>query len=130
MAHTQDRQQGPAQSKTDVLPGLVIQRSTVIVLPTCVLLMCRFTGLASCSDCELFSEFVHDQQLLADCKSCCVKDAASVMYTKAVIEMCPFKRAGLPHVSSPVCCSVCSNLVAAARSAGQTGICHFVVMPE
>lgn len=58
-----------------------------------------FTGLASCADCDLFSEFVHDEGLVADCKGCCVKDAASVRYSKAVLELCPYKRSGLPQIA-------------------------------
>ncbi|KAI8468328.1 MAG: thioredoxin-like protein [Monoraphidium minutum] len=57
-----------------------------------------FTGLASCADCDLMGEYVKDAALLADCKACCVKDAADVKYSKAVLELCPLKRAGLPQI--------------------------------
>jgi hypothetical protein len=57
-----------------------------------------FTGLASCADCDLLLEIVKDADLAADCRACCVKEAGSVRYTKAVLELCPYKRAGLPQV--------------------------------
>ncbi|KIZ07426.1 selenoprotein Flags: Precursor [Monoraphidium neglectum] len=59
-----------------------------------------FTGLASCSDCDLLGEYLPESDaLLADCKACCVKDVQeAAKFTKAVIELCPFKRAGLPQI--------------------------------
>lgn len=60
-----------------------------------------FTGLAACSDCDLFEEVVKDEELAADCRGCCVKDAAAVRYAKATLEICPFKKRGLPQVGAP-----------------------------
>ena len=57
-----------------------------------------FTGLASCGDCELLAEIVKDGALTDDCKACCVKEAAALRYGKAVLELCPFKKSGLPQV--------------------------------
>lgn len=36
----------------------------------------------ACSDCELLSQFVKDEELVRDCKGCCVQDEAVKKYTK------------------------------------------------
>ncbi|WIA37408.1 hypothetical protein OEZ86_014333 [Tetradesmus obliquus] len=58
-----------------------------------------FTGLQVCSDCESLAEYVKDEELLADCKQCCVKDTQSnIKYTSATLEVCPYRLNGLPHI--------------------------------
>ncbi|KAF6249060.1 hypothetical protein COO60DRAFT_1583288 [Scenedesmus sp. NREL 46B-D3] len=59
-----------------------------------------FTGLQVCSDCESMAEYVKDEELLADCKQCCVKDTQSnAKYASAVLEVCPYRlNVGLPHI--------------------------------
>ncbi|KAL2920840.1 Selenoprotein F, partial [Bienertia sinuspersici] len=38
-----------------------------------------FTGLALCSDCKTFSEYVKDQELVSECLKCCVEDSDDSM---------------------------------------------------
>lgn len=63
-----------------------------------------FTGLASCADCDLFEEIVKNEPLVADCKACCVKGADDVRYTQAVLEVCPYRKSGLPQVRFEILC--------------------------
>ncbi|EFJ45049.1 hypothetical protein VOLCADRAFT_121242, partial [Volvox carteri f. nagariensis] len=49
--------------------------------PTCDEL--GFTGEQICSDCDVLAQYVKDEELVADCKACCAKDAVTVKYTKA-----------------------------------------------
>jgi len=51
----------------------------------------RFTGQASCSDCASMAEYVADEELVADCHSCCVVDKDSVKYQSARLEVCPYR---------------------------------------
>ncbi|KAL0413930.1 UNVERIFIED_CONTAM: hypothetical protein Sradi_1594700, partial [Sesamum radiatum] len=34
-----------------------------------------FTGLALCSDCHTFAEYIKDQELVSDCLKCCAEDS-------------------------------------------------------
>ena len=48
-----------------------------------------FTDTLSCSQCAKMGEFVKDEALLADCKSCCVEDSdGATTYARAVLEVC------------------------------------------
>ncbi|KAF6161248.1 hypothetical protein GIB67_009135 [Kingdonia uniflora] len=38
-----------------------------------------FTGLALCSDCNTFAEYVKNQELVSDCKKCCTEDSDDSM---------------------------------------------------
>eukprot|EP00245_Coleochaete_scutata_P016506 TRINITY_DN7734_c0_g1_i1.p1 TRINITY_DN7734_c0_g1~~TRINITY_DN7734_c0_g1_i1.p1 ORF type:complete len:167 (+),score=26.09 TRINITY_DN7734_c0_g1_i1:140-640(+) len=60
-----------------------------------------FTGLALCSDCDSFADFVKDEELVADCRRCCAQEADSLIsqmtFASAVLEMCGRK---LPFYSN------------------------------
>ncbi|KAJ3678165.1 hypothetical protein LUZ60_001968 [Juncus effusus] len=61
-----------------------------------------FTGLALCSDCRTFSEFVKDQELVSDCLKCCSEDSddsiSKVTYSSAILEVCMRKVAFYPEI--------------------------------
>ncbi|GAB2265627.1 hypothetical protein Dimus_000667 [Dionaea muscipula] len=61
-----------------------------------------FTGLALCSDCKTFSEYVKDQELVSDCLKCCVEDSddamSKIMYSGAVLEVCMRKLVFYPEI--------------------------------
>ncbi|XP_019054611.1 PREDICTED: uncharacterized protein LOC104605318 [Nelumbo nucifera] len=38
-----------------------------------------FTGLALCSDCNTFAEYVKNEELVSDCKKCCTEDSDDSM---------------------------------------------------
>ncbi|GMH18220.1 hypothetical protein Nepgr_020061 [Nepenthes gracilis] len=61
-----------------------------------------FTGLALCSDCKTFSEYVKDEDLLSDCLKCCVEDSddsiSKITYSGAVLEVCMRKLVFYPEV--------------------------------
>lgn len=37
------------------------------------------------------AEFVKDEELVADCKKCCVKEADKTKFKAARLEVCPYK---------------------------------------
>ncbi|KAK4751262.1 hypothetical protein SAY87_004744 [Trapa incisa] len=61
-----------------------------------------FTGLALCSDCNTFAEYVKDQELVSDCLKCCTEDSddetSKVTYTGAVLEVCMRKLVFYPEI--------------------------------
>ncbi|KAK1270447.1 hypothetical protein QJS04_geneDACA014185 [Acorus gramineus] len=61
-----------------------------------------FTGLALCSDCNTFAEYVKDQELVTDCRKCCVDDTddslSKVTYSGAILEVCMRKLVFYPEV--------------------------------
>lgn len=61
-----------------------------------------FTGLALCSDCNSFADFVKDQELVSDCKKCCTEDSddsmSKVIYSGAVLEVCMRKLVFYPEI--------------------------------
>ncbi|XP_074320093.1 uncharacterized protein LOC141656905 [Silene latifolia] len=61
-----------------------------------------FTGLALCSDCKTFSEYVKDQELVSDCFKCCVEDSddsmSKVSYAGALLEVCMRKLVFYPEI--------------------------------
>ncbi|KAK1293936.1 hypothetical protein QJS10_CPA16g00124 [Acorus calamus] len=61
-----------------------------------------FTGLALCSDCNTFAEYVKDQELVTDCRKCCVDDTddslSKVTYFGAILEVCMRKLVFYPEV--------------------------------
>eukprot|EP00878_Enallax_costatus_P014975 GHUV01015679.1.p1 GENE.GHUV01015679.1~~GHUV01015679.1.p1 ORF type:complete len:151 (+),score=20.68 GHUV01015679.1:453-905(+) len=58
-----------------------------------------FTGLQACSDCDSMAEYVKSEELVSDCRNCCVKDEGSnLKYTSAKLEVCPYRLSGLPHL--------------------------------
>eukprot|EP00249_Psilotum_nudum_P036550 c7964_g1_i1 orf=242-736(+) len=63
-----------------------------------------FTGLALCSDCDSFAEYVKDEELVADCKKCCAQEAedsiSKVTYAGAILEVCMRKLGFYPNVQS------------------------------
>ncbi|GBF99050.1 hypothetical protein Rsub_11995 [Raphidocelis subcapitata] len=54
---------------------------------------CEAKGFAapSCADCDVFSEIVKDAALAADCKACCTPDEVAVKFSKALLEVCPYR---------------------------------------
>ncbi|KAJ7947454.1 15 kDa selenoprotein [Quillaja saponaria] len=61
-----------------------------------------FTGLALCSDCNTFAEYVKDQELVADCLKCCTEDSddatSKITYSGAVLEVCMRKLVFYPEI--------------------------------
>lgn len=61
-----------------------------------------FTGLALCSDCKTFAEYVKDQELVSDCLKCCVEDSddsmSKVTYAGALLEVCMRKLVFYPEI--------------------------------
>ncbi|WOH08010.1 hypothetical protein DCAR_0727446 [Daucus carota subsp. sativus] len=61
-----------------------------------------FTGLALCSDCNSFADFVKDQELVSDCKKCCTEDSddsmSKIIYSGAVLEVCMRKLVFYPEI--------------------------------
>ncbi|MED6158065.1 hypothetical protein PIB30_029259 [Stylosanthes scabra] len=61
-----------------------------------------FSGLALCSDCKSFSEYVKDKELISDCYKCCTEDSndatAKVAYSGAILEVCMRKLVFYPEV--------------------------------
>ncbi|KAK2999307.1 hypothetical protein RJ639_022826 [Escallonia herrerae] len=61
-----------------------------------------FTGLALCSDCNTFAEYVKDQGLLSDCLKCCAEDSndatSKIIYSGAVLEVCMRKLVFYPEI--------------------------------
>ncbi|KAL8479816.1 hypothetical protein ACS0TY_026674 [Phlomoides rotata] len=49
-----------------------------------------FTGLALCSYCHSFAEYINDQELVSDCLMCCAEDSVDatnmVLYSNAFLE--------------------------------------------
>eukprot|EP00252_Welwitschia_mirabilis_P007086 TRINITY_DN18152_c0_g1_i1.p1 TRINITY_DN18152_c0_g1~~TRINITY_DN18152_c0_g1_i1.p1 ORF type:complete len:185 (+),score=24.82 TRINITY_DN18152_c0_g1_i1:73-555(+) len=63
-----------------------------------------FTGLALCSDCDTMAEYVKDDELVSDCRKCCVQEADDsinkVTYSGAILEVCMRKLAFYPEILS------------------------------
>ncbi|KAK6934798.1 Selenoprotein F/M domain [Dillenia turbinata] len=61
-----------------------------------------FTGLALCSDCNTFAEYVKDPELVADCRRCCTEDSddsmSKVTYSGALLEVCMRKLVFYPEI--------------------------------
>ncbi|XP_031406924.1 selenoprotein F isoform X2 [Punica granatum] len=61
-----------------------------------------FTGLALCSDCNTFAEYVKDQELVSDCLKCCTEDSddetSKITYSGAVLEVCMRKLVFYPEI--------------------------------
>ncbi|ONK56857.1 uncharacterized protein A4U43_C10F13840 [Asparagus officinalis] len=61
-----------------------------------------FTGLALCSDCKSFSEYVKDQELVSDCLKCCTDDSddsmSKVTFSGAILEVCMRKLVFYPEI--------------------------------
>lgn len=61
-----------------------------------------FTGLALCSDCNTFSEYVKDKELVSDCLKCCTEDSddsmSKVTYSGAILEVCMRKLVFYPEI--------------------------------
>ncbi|KAL3506845.1 hypothetical protein ACH5RR_032227 [Cinchona calisaya] len=61
-----------------------------------------FTGLALCSDCNTFAEYVKDQELVSDCRKCCTEDSddaiTKVIYSGAILEVCMRKLVFYPEI--------------------------------
>ncbi|GAV82616.1 Sep15_SelM domain-containing protein [Cephalotus follicularis] len=61
-----------------------------------------FTGLALCSDCNTFFEYVKDQELVSDCLKCCTEDSdnsmSKVTYSGALLEVCMRKLVFYPEL--------------------------------
>ncbi|PIA48508.1 hypothetical protein AQUCO_01400827v1 [Aquilegia coerulea] len=61
-----------------------------------------FSGLALCSDCNTFAEYVKDEELVSDCRKCCTEDSddsmSKITYSGAVIEVCMRKLVFYPEV--------------------------------
>ncbi|KAG2444901.1 hypothetical protein HXX76_001637 [Chlamydomonas incerta] len=52
----------------------------------------------ACSDCELLSQFVKDEELVRDCKGCCVQDEAVKKFTKAELIIDQWRASTLQQV--------------------------------
>ncbi|KAJ6802635.1 selenoprotein F [Iris pallida] len=64
-----------------------------------------FTGLALCSDCNAFAEYVkNDHELVSDCRKCCSDDSddskSKVTFSGAILEVCMRKLVFYPEVVS------------------------------
>ncbi|KAI4372470.1 hypothetical protein MLD38_010697 [Melastoma candidum] len=61
-----------------------------------------FSGLALCSDCHAFSEYVKDQELVSDCLKCCTEDSdndmSKITYSGAILEVCMRKLVFYPEI--------------------------------
>ncbi|XWS13128.1 hypothetical protein CRYUN_Cryun36dG0011200 [Craigia yunnanensis] len=61
-----------------------------------------FTGLALCSDCNTFSEYVKDKELISDCLKCCTEDSddsiSKITYSGAILEVCMRKLVFYPEI--------------------------------
>lgn len=61
-----------------------------------------FTGLALCSDCKAFTEYVKNQELVSDCLKCCTEDSddsmSKIVYTGAILEVCMRKLVFYPEI--------------------------------
>ncbi|XP_022761529.1 selenoprotein F-like [Durio zibethinus] len=61
-----------------------------------------FTGLALCSDCNTFSEYVKDKELISDCLKCCTEDSddstSKITYSGAIVEVCMRKLVFYPEI--------------------------------
>ncbi|KAB1205901.1 15 kDa selenoprotein [Morella rubra] len=61
-----------------------------------------FLGLAFCSNCNAFIEYVKDQDLVSDYLKCCTEDSndymSKVSYSGAVLEVCMWKLVFYPEV--------------------------------
>ncbi|KAF2321941.1 hypothetical protein GH714_004706 [Hevea brasiliensis] len=61
-----------------------------------------FTGLALCSDCNTFAEYVKNQELVSDCLKCCTEDSddsmSKITYSGAVLEVCMRKLVFYPEI--------------------------------
>ncbi|XP_058094175.1 uncharacterized protein LOC131240129 [Magnolia sinica] len=61
-----------------------------------------FTGLALCSDCNRFAEYVKNEELVSDCRKCCTEDSddsmSKVTYSGAILEVCMRKLVFYPEV--------------------------------
>ncbi|KAL5719690.1 hypothetical protein ACHQM5_012437 [Ranunculus cassubicifolius] len=61
-----------------------------------------FSGLALCSDCNTFAEYVKDEELVSDCRKCCTEDSDDAMskitYSGAIIEVCNRKLVFYPEI--------------------------------
>ncbi|KAL9342537.1 hypothetical protein Peur_065862 [Populus x canadensis] len=61
-----------------------------------------FSGLALCSDCHTFSEYVKNQELVSDCLKCCTEDSddsiSKITYSGAILEVCMRKLVFYPEI--------------------------------
>ncbi|KAE8653801.1 hypothetical protein F3Y22_tig00117056pilonHSYRG00217 [Hibiscus syriacus] len=61
-----------------------------------------FTGLAICSDCNTFAEYVNDKYLISDCKKCCTEDSddstSKITYSGAILDVCMRKLVFYPEI--------------------------------
>ncbi|XP_044466278.1 selenoprotein F-like [Mangifera indica] len=61
-----------------------------------------FTGLALCSDCNTFAEYVKNQELVSDCLKCCTEDSddsmSKITYSGAILEVCMRKLVFYPEI--------------------------------
>lgn len=65
---------------------------------------CAEKGFAKsplCSDCNGLEEYVKDEELVAECRACCVHDSSTPTkekYKRAVLEVCQFNIGATPHI--------------------------------
>ncbi len=55
-----------------------------------VLLALQFTD-PSCADCDTLGSIVKSEDLLEDCKSCCIAAADDTKFVSGVLEYCPHR---------------------------------------
>ncbi|KAE8713570.1 hypothetical protein F3Y22_tig00110206pilonHSYRG00129 [Hibiscus syriacus] len=91
-----------------LIVALISSASSVIVSSSKDLLspkQCEdlgFTGLALCSDCNTFAEYIKDNELISDCKKCCTEDSddstSKITYSGAILEVCMRKLVFYPEI--------------------------------
>lgn len=85
-----------------LLSGVASQKEQLLKTRDCENL--GFTGLALCSDCNTFAEYVKDQDLVSDCLKCCAEDSddasTKISYSGAVLEICMRKLVFYPEIVS------------------------------
>ncbi|CAK7329069.1 unnamed protein product [Dovyalis caffra] len=63
-----------------------------------------FSGLALCSDCNTFAEYVKNQELVSDCWKCCTEDSddsmSKITDSGAILEVCMRKLVFYPEIVS------------------------------
>lgn len=61
-----------------------------------------FTGLALCSDCNTFAEYVKNEELVSDCRKCCTEESddsfSKVKYAGAILQVCMRKLVFYPEI--------------------------------
>lgn len=60
-----------------------------------------FTATQLCGDCDILQEYVKDEELAQECKSCCIEEegnSSAQLFEGAVLEICKHRMREFPHV--------------------------------